>query len=117
MKRFLTSWKEIAAYLGKGVRTVQRWERNLGLPVRRPDTSLRNVVFALPVELDAWVTAASLPDTALDGVNEATLRVRIKQLEFEVAELRRQLAEAQLEMTEQPLQSPIAQPVRQRASS
>ena len=23
----LDSWKEIAAYLGRGIRTVQRWER------------------------------------------------------------------------------------------
>ena len=23
-----TSWKEIACYLGKGIRTVQRWERD-----------------------------------------------------------------------------------------
>ena len=31
----LDSWKEIAAYLGRGVRTVQRWEREEGLPVHR----------------------------------------------------------------------------------
>ena len=35
-KRFLNTWKEIATYMGRGVRTVQRWERELGLPVRRP---------------------------------------------------------------------------------
>ena len=32
----LNSWKEIANYLGRGVRTVQRWERDLRLPVHRP---------------------------------------------------------------------------------
>jgi hypothetical protein len=31
----LSSWKEIAAYLGVSVRTAQHWERNRGLPVRR----------------------------------------------------------------------------------
>ena len=31
----LNSWKEIAAYMGRGVRTLQRWERDLALPVRR----------------------------------------------------------------------------------
>ena len=31
----LDSWKEIAAYLGRGLRTVQRWEREEGLPVHR----------------------------------------------------------------------------------
>ncbi len=51
----LSSWKEIAAYLGKGVRTVQRWERDLGLPVRRPVDQSDRVVIALPAELDAWV--------------------------------------------------------------
>jgi hypothetical protein len=52
----LTSWKEIAAYFGKGVRTVQRWEGSLGLPVRRPQGSAsRNIVMATRSELDAWL--------------------------------------------------------------
>jgi hypothetical protein len=50
----LSSWKEIAAYLGKGVRTVQRWEQQFGLPIRRPN-SKSHVIFALPQELDAWL--------------------------------------------------------------
>lgn len=50
----LSSWKEIAAYLGKGVRTVQRWELQFGLPVRRPNAK-SHVIFAVPSELDAWV--------------------------------------------------------------
>ena len=33
----LDSWKEIASYLGRGIRTVQRWEREEGLPVHRLD--------------------------------------------------------------------------------
>jgi hypothetical protein len=52
----LTSWKEIAAYFGKGVRTVQRWEVTLGLPVRRPQGSAsRNIVMATRSDLDAWL--------------------------------------------------------------
>jgi excisionase family DNA binding protein len=31
----LTSWKQIASYLGVNVRTAQKWERERGLPVRR----------------------------------------------------------------------------------
>lgn len=31
----LDSWKEIASYLKRDVRTVQRWERREGLPVHR----------------------------------------------------------------------------------
>ena len=51
----LSSWKEIAAYLGKGVRTVQRWERELHLPVRRPVAHNKRIVIALPEELDQWI--------------------------------------------------------------
>jgi hypothetical protein len=51
----LTSWKEIATYLGKSVRTVQRWEASLGLPVRRPNANDRNIVVAIPAELNEWI--------------------------------------------------------------
>jgi CheY-like chemotaxis protein len=52
---FLSSWKEIAVHLGKGVRTVQRWERELGLPVHRPGHDTKGIVVASRAELDAWV--------------------------------------------------------------
>lgn len=51
----LTSWKDIARYMGKGVRTVQRWEQDFGLPVRRPLGSNKKAVLARPSDLDAWV--------------------------------------------------------------
>ena len=52
--QLLTSWKEIAAHLGKGVRTAQRWEREIGLPVRRPAEN-RHIVVALATDLDNWI--------------------------------------------------------------
>jgi hypothetical protein len=59
----LTGWKEISAHCGKGVRTVQRWERELGLPVRR-DTTLRgDHVYALVEEVDAWMLRAERTET------------------------------------------------------
>jgi len=51
----LNSWKEIAAYLGRGVRTVQRWENDLGMPVHRPKGKDRSAVLAIADELDAWL--------------------------------------------------------------
>ena len=51
----LQSWKEIAAYLKRGVRTAQRWERCAGLPVRRPRPGDRSPVFAFPDEIDQWM--------------------------------------------------------------
>jgi len=66
MPAVLTSWKEIASHLGKSIRTVQRWERELGLPVRRPDLRRSGIVLADPTELDAWLhrqsTLGPLPE-------------------------------------------------------
>lgn len=50
----LESWKEIAAYLGRDARTVQRWERRDGLPIHRLQHSKLGSVFAYTAELDAW---------------------------------------------------------------
>jgi TolB-like protein/Flp pilus assembly protein TadD len=50
----LDSWKEIAAYLGREVRTVQGWEKNEGLPVHRHLHSRQGSVYAFKSELDAW---------------------------------------------------------------
>jgi hypothetical protein len=55
----LNSWKEIANYLGRGVRTVQRWEAQLGLPVHRPAGHSRSAVIAFEDELTNWLRATS----------------------------------------------------------
>lgn len=54
----LVSWKEIAAYLGRGVRTVQRWEKTMQLPIHRFAMS-KSGVFAYPAEIEAWLREAS----------------------------------------------------------
>jgi hypothetical protein len=56
----LTGWKEIANHLGKGVRTVQRYERQLALPVHRPAGKPWGSVMATESELDAWVSASPI---------------------------------------------------------
>ena len=53
-ERLLDSWKEIATYLGRDVTTVQRWERQEGMPVHRHLHHKRGSVYALSSELDAW---------------------------------------------------------------
>lgn len=50
----LTSWKEIAAYLKRDVRTVHRWEKDQGLPVRRHLHQKAASVYAYRSELDTW---------------------------------------------------------------
>jgi len=53
----LESWKEIAAYLGREVRTVQLWEKSEGLPVHRQQHAKQGSVYAFKPELDAWRAA------------------------------------------------------------
>jgi TolB-like protein/Tfp pilus assembly protein PilF len=50
----LDSWKEIAAYLGRDVTTVQRWEKSEAMPVHRHVHDKRSSVYALRSELDSW---------------------------------------------------------------
>jgi hypothetical protein len=51
----LNSWKDISNYIGRGVRTVQRWEKDFGLPVRRPSGHLKSSVIAMRAEIDQWL--------------------------------------------------------------
>jgi Tol biopolymer transport system component len=50
----LESWKEIAAYLNRTLRTVQRWEKSEGLPVHRHQHEERASVCAFKGEVDEW---------------------------------------------------------------
>jgi TolB-like protein len=51
----LNSWKEIADFLDRDVRSVQRWERERGLPVHRIPGQKGGAVFAYKEELEAWL--------------------------------------------------------------
>ncbi|MCX6593955.1 MAG: hypothetical protein NTZ56_20765 [Acidobacteria bacterium] len=62
--RRLESWKEIAAYLNASVRTVQRWEEQNGLPVRRVLRDQRAAVFAMTGDLDAWLAGRTQEPSA-----------------------------------------------------
>lgn len=68
----LTSWKDIARYMGKGVRTVQRWEQDFGLPVRRPQGSNKKAILARPRDLDAWI--------AMRCQSRATMEIQMETL-------------------------------------
>jgi TolB-like protein/Flp pilus assembly protein TadD len=50
----LDSWKEIAVFLQRGVRTVQRWEREEALPVHRHQHRKLGSVYAFHSEVSAW---------------------------------------------------------------
>lgn len=57
----LNSWKEIASYLDRGVRTVQRWERELQLPIHRIGKGKRSPVYAITTELKLWIRTTEIP--------------------------------------------------------
>lgn len=50
----LDSWKAIAAYFQRDIRTVQRWERTEGLPVHRHSHEKAGTVHAFEAELERW---------------------------------------------------------------
>src|ERR1700730_16968201 len=50
----LDSWKEIASYLKREVRTLHRWEAQEGLPIHRHLHKERGSVYAYKSELDSW---------------------------------------------------------------
>ena len=56
----LDSWKAIAAYLKRSVRTAHRWEKQESLPVHRQLHRDLGSVFAYKSELDAWSNARSV---------------------------------------------------------
>ena len=56
----LDSWKEIAAYLNRSVRTVRRWEADEGLPVHRHMHRALGSVYAFRSEIDAWRQTSQL---------------------------------------------------------
>jgi hypothetical protein len=58
-RKILTSWKDIAGYLGVGVRTAQRWKDEQGLPIRQPVAGRRSAVLGLTDEIDRWLMQSS----------------------------------------------------------
>lgn len=65
-QHILHSWKEIADYTRKGVRTLQRYEKEFGFPIRRPSGSQRSAVMAFPQEIDDWFARAQSGVTHFD---------------------------------------------------
>src|SRR5579859_4682602 len=74
-ERRLESWGEIASYLRREIRTVQRWERNLGLPIRRLSVGKNTSVYAYPSELDKWYKEREThleEDTEVDSPSQSS---------------------------------------------
>jgi hypothetical protein len=97
----LTSWKDISAYLNRGVRTVQRWEQMLALPVHRIGVGNRAPVFAFKNEIDNWLQdnnrtspAHLVPAVRVAGEHSNSHQRRLMQLAQEFREQASQLEQA-----------------------
>lgn len=87
----LSSWKEIAHFFGKGVRTVQRWEKTLDLPIHRPPGAPSNVVLARTSDLEEWMhrgqAAAAVASSEDDLKSSPVMLDAVAALEREVTVL------------------------------
>ena len=101
-QEFLNSWKDIANYMGRGVRTVQRYEVSYGLPVRRPAGKSRSSVMATRSEIDAWVAASpiresyELPKRQANG--RSAEKLLLQEGLHEMRKLREQMMELRAEI-------------------
>jgi tetratricopeptide (TPR) repeat protein len=66
----LHSWKEIAQFLGRAVRTVQRWEMERGLPVHRAPGGKVGSIYAIKSELMAWMAGAGEEASQTEAADE-----------------------------------------------
>jgi hypothetical protein len=99
-RQILNGWKEISSYIKRSVRTVQRWETQLELPVYRPALKDRSAVMAFSDELDRWISRTS-PDMGEEDVvpngnegNDAYLLQvldNVSAMVFDTAELSSQM--------------------------
>ncbi len=71
----LESWKEIAAHLGREVRTAQRWAATRGLPVHHLPGGERPRVFSLTSEIDAWLRTGAPGATSAQPAPAASVAV------------------------------------------
>jgi len=93
MATVFTSWKEIAQYLGKGVRTAQRWEQEAGLPVRRQHGEGKGKVLAFAEEIEGWKHSATAQDD--DQPERIRLLEEVERLLTENEDMRRKLKAVQ----------------------
>ncbi len=90
-RKILNGWKEIAAHVGRSVRTVQRWEFTHGMPVYRPSNKSRSAVSAFADEVEAWIARTDVTSSGyvrpivivLDKPDPARLTNRKLALEIE----------------------------------
>src|ERR1051326_1110731 len=78
----LDSWKEIASYLRRDVRTVQRWEKKEGLPVYRHLHDKLGSIYAYRNELTDWFNARQQSGAGVVRQNGEPNKIKLAVLQF-----------------------------------
>src|ERR1051326_1175141 len=78
----LDSWKEIASYMRRDVRTVQRWEKKEGLPVYRHLHDKLGSIYAYRNELTDWFNARQQSGTAVTRQDGEAQKIKLAVLPF-----------------------------------
>jgi len=97
-KHHLNGWKEISSYLGRTVRTAQRWEVQLEMPVHRPATRKRTAVIAYPNQLDSWLVRNCNCLDSCDGYEPTSSPADIATLNEKLLRLQREADQLALEI-------------------
>lgn len=78
-RQILNGWKEISSHIERGVRTAQRWEIHLGMPVHRPALKDRSAVVAFTDELDRWLSRTAADTLNANGEASDKTLMRVHQ--------------------------------------
>ena len=78
----LDSWKEIASFLRRDVRTVQRWEKKEALPVYRHLHDKLGSIYAYRNELTDWFNARQQSGTAMARQDGEAEKIKLAVLPF-----------------------------------
>lgn len=79
----LDGWKAVAAHLRKSVRTAQRWERDLGLPVHRMQAETGEIIYAFSLEIDAWVRERERGPRVVRPAPDVSVRADVGAIPFQ----------------------------------
>lgn len=97
MQALLGSWKEIAVYLHRGVRTTQRWEKQNDLPIHRVGNGSRGPVFAFSSEIADWLQQQAEVDQKIGRAVE-TKHVHATRLDRSALQRNRELRVSMLKL-------------------
>jgi phage terminase Nu1 subunit (DNA packaging protein) len=116
-RRILNGWKEISSHMQRSVRTAQRWEAQMGMPVHRPAAKDRGAVVAFSDELEKWLRRSPAETQQTPGEQSlARLFADVSNLVADAAELASRVCMLQEQMRPLLPRSHRCSPARQRLS-